>query len=177
MEALLEGRGFVTNGPILEFTANRAMPGDEIRLPEGGGEVVLRGVVNSIVPLDRLQLVHNGEVIEEISIEGEGMHMEFEREVPVTGSGWFTLQVAGQGRVHPIESRRPMATTNPIYVYVADRPIRNAASADYFVRWIDRLTQMATEHPGWRSDRERDHVLDQFRQARAVYLERGRAAR
>ena len=176
MEALLEGRGFVTNGPILEFTANRAMPGDEIRLPEGGGEVVLRGVVNSIVPLDRLQLVHNGEVIEEITIEGDGKHMEFEREVPVTGSGWFTLQAAGQGRVHPIESRRPMATTNPIYVYVGDRPIRNAESADYFVRWIDRLTQMATEHPGWRSDREREHVLDQFREARGVYLQRGREA-
>ena len=48
--------------------------------------------------------------------------------------------------------------------------------ADYFVRWIDRLTEMAAEHPGWRSDREREHVLQQFLEARAVYVRRGREA-
>ena len=36
MEAMLDGRGFVTNGPLLEFTVDRAMPGDDIQLPEGG---------------------------------------------------------------------------------------------------------------------------------------------
>lgn len=176
MAAMLAGRGFVTNGPLLEFTVDQAMPGDDLRLPEGGATVTLRGVMNSIVPLDRLELVHNGQVIEVMDLEGEGMHSAFEREIPVTESGWFTLQAVADGRVHPIESRRPMATTNPVYVYVADRPIRNRQSADYFVRWIDRLTEMAAEHPGWRSDREREHVLQQFLEARAVYVRRGREA-
>ena len=114
--------------------------------------------------------------IEVMDLEGVRMHAAFAREIAVTESGWFTLQAVADGRVHPIESRRPMATTNPVYVYVAGRPIRNRQSADYFVRWIDRLTEMAAEHPGWRSDREREHVLQQFLQARAVYVQRGREA-
>jgi hypothetical protein len=66
-----------------------------------------------------------------------------------------------------------MATTNPVYVLVGDQPIRNKESADYFVEWIEKLTEMANEHPGWRSDRERDHVLAQFEQAQEIYVQRG----
>ena len=176
MQALLAGRGFVTNGPLLDLTVDRAMPGDEIRLPEAGGRILVRGTLDSIVPPDRLELVHNGRVIEEIPLPGDRLQASFEREIEVTTSGWYTLQTSGNGRTHPVEQSRPMATTNPVYVYVGDQPIRSRASADYFVAWIDRLTEMAEQHPGWRSDREREHVLAQFRQAREVYVERGREA-
>ncbi len=173
MAALLAGRGFVTNGPLLEFTANKVMPGEEIKLPAEGGTVVLEVVMNSIVPLDRLEIVSNGKVIEKIALTGERRHAEFRKEVKATSSGWYTLQAIANAAAHPIESNRPMATTNAIYVIVGGRPIRNKASADYFVRWIDKLTQMASEHPGWRSAKEKEHVLGQFREAREVYVKRG----
>ena len=65
-----------------------------------------------------------------------------------------------------------MAATNPVYIYVGDEPIRSAASAEYFMRWIDKLIPMADSHPGWRTERERAHVLIQFREARAVFARR-----
>ncbi len=34
---------------------------------------------------------------------------------------------------------------------------------------IDKLTTMAAEWPWWRSEAEKNHVLGQFREARAVY--------
>ena len=37
------------------------------------------------------------------------------------------------------------------------------------MRWIDKLTQMALDHPGWRSQREKEHVLGQFQEARTIY--------
>ena len=81
---------------------------------------------------------------------------------------------SGTGRSsYAVASRnRPMATTNAIYVYAGDRPIRSKESADYFVRWIDKLTAMASEHPGWRSEKEKQHVLGQFREAREIYAKR-----
>jgi hypothetical protein len=57
---------------------------------------------------------------------------------------------------------------------VDGQPIRDRASAEYFVRWIDRLTEMAAAHPGWRSDKEKAHVLGQFAEARAIYQERAK---
>jgi hypothetical protein len=107
---------------------------------------------------------------------GDRKHAEFERRVTVEGSGWFTLQAVGNGRTFPIEQSRPMATTNPVYITVDDRPIRSVESADYFMRWIDILAGMAREHPGWRSDAEREHVLEQFARARRVYEARKREA-
>ena len=41
------------------------------------------------------------------------------------------------------------------------QPIRDRASSEYFVKWIDMLTGMASAHPGWRSDKEKAHVLGQ----------------
>ena len=49
--------------------------------------------------------------------------------------------------------------------------IRNKASAEYFIKWIDQLHDLAEEWPFWRSQAEKDHVYAQFRQARAVYTD------
>ena len=176
MAAMLGGRGFVTNGPLLEFWAGQAMPGDELRLSKEGGAITFRGIMESIVPLDRLELVNNGKIIERIALTGDRRRTEFEKKVRVTESGWYTLQAMGNGRVHPIEDTRPMATTNPIFVYVGGQPVRNRESADYFVRWIDKLTRMAAEHPGWRSEQEKQHVLAQFKEAQEIYRKRGAEA-
>ena len=55
------------------------------------------------------------------------------------------------------------------FVDSADGKIRNRASAEYFMRWIDTLRKMADEWPMWRSQKERDHVFAQFAEARKVY--------
>ena len=189
MAALLKGRGFVTNGPLLEFSAVMdtagtgwpgrppALPGDEIRLPPGGGKIRLRAALRSIVPLDRLEIVANGRVIQSIPLGGDRRQADFEHAVEVRRSGWYTLQAMAGAAVHPIEDSRPMATTNPIYVYIGDQPIRSRESADYFVRWMDKLTRMAADHPGWRSEAEKRHVLAQFEEARQVYVRRAAQAR
>jgi hypothetical protein len=92
----------------------------------------------------------------------------------VTTSGWYSVRAVGGPRTFPVENTRPQAQTNPVYVMVDGRPIRDRAAAEYFVRWIDRLTEMAAAHPGWRSDKEKAHVLGQFAEARAIYQERAK---
>ena len=47
--------------------------------------------------------------------------------------------------------------------------MRSAAAAEYCLKWIDKLQQMAEAWPGWRSQKEKDHVYAQFDEARAVY--------
>jgi hypothetical protein len=54
-------------------------------------------------------------------------------------------------------------------VSVGGRPVRSRAAAEYGLQWIDKLQQMADAWPGWRSQKERDHVRAQFDAARAVY--------
>jgi hypothetical protein len=106
-----------------------------------------------------------------------GTHATFSKELQVRRSAWITLQAYGSQAAHPIDDWYPQATTNPIWVSVANKPVRTLESADYFVRWIDKLTSLAEAHPGWRSAKEKAHVLEQFREARNVYEHRKEEAR
>ena len=87
----------------------------------------------------------------------------------MTESGWYTLRTAGRGIQHPIDDSFPSAETGPVYVNVGDRPIRSAADAQYFIQWIDDITRLWGGYPYWRSEREKQHVLAQFAEARKVY--------
>ena len=150
------------------FNVNGHASGDEILLPAAGGRVTVKGALQSIVPVEAIEIVFKGKVIATIPT-GVGKSVQFTREIPVAQSGWITLQVSGSRPVHPIDDYFPQATTNPVWVRVGDKSVRSAESARYFIRWIDKLTEMANQHPGWRSEAERKHVLGQFMEARKVY--------
>jgi hypothetical protein len=47
--------------------------------------------------------------------------------------------------------------------------VRSRAAAEYALKWIDKLQEMAAVWPGWRSPREKDHVFAHFEEARQVY--------
>lgn len=178
MKALLAGRGFVTNGPLIELTANgKVMPGEEIALPATGGAVTFQATVTSLVPLTRVELVSNGVVVHGIDVPAGQQTVNVSHTVQVSKSGWYSLRATGAPASFPVENTRPLAVTNPIYVIAGGQAIRDKASADYFVRWIDVLTGMAEKHPGWRSDREKAHVLGQFKEARDIFVARGAEAR
>lgn len=66
--------------------------------------------------------------------------------------------------------------TNCIRVYVGDKKIRDAESAEYFVRWIEKLRAM-TENPDlWRDAAEKEHVFEQFQRAEDIYKQRRQEA-
>ena len=72
----------------------------------------------------------------------------------------------------PVDDTHLHGETGPVFVYCGDQPIRSREDAEYFIRWIDDIARQAREHPGWRSDKEREHVLGQFQQAREVFEQR-----
>ena len=175
MSAMLNGRGFVTNGPLIEFTVNDRLPGEEISA-KAGERIHVKADVHSLAPLERVELVRNGEVVHTANLAAGGQRAQVDLPLEVTSSGWYSVRAIGAARSFPVENTRPQAVTNPVFVIVANHPIRDRASAEYFVKWIDRLTQMASEHPGWRSDREKAHVLGQFTEARGIYVKRAAEA-
>ncbi len=178
IQAIRQGSMFVTNGPLLALSVNDVGIGGEIHLPAGGGMVTVRGMVQAFAPVEPPQLLVGGRVI---SLEEEWMAAEtayedsvylkivFAREVQIDRSEWITLQAFSDDAYHPIDDIFLQATTNPVWVFVDDQPVRSSASAAYFARWVDKLTAMAREHPGWRTPDEKAHVLGEFREAAQVY--------
>ena len=175
VEGIRRGRSFITNGPLLAFTVNGEIPGGEIHLPSGGGSVDVTGRFDSIVPVDRIELYMNGAVIE--TVRASGRQGELRKRVPVTRSGWLTLRAISDQPHHPVEDAYVVAETSPVYVYCGNEPIRSREDAEYFIRWVDDVRRQAEAHPGWRSERERKHVFDQFAEARRVFEQRAKEAK
>ncbi len=168
IDAFRRGRTFVTNGPLLDFRINDKMPGEEIRLPAGGSAIEMTAKLQTVVPVEKLEVIHNGRVIESFNPQGG----EARKTLPVTRSGWFTLRALGSKAQHPTDDRFAYAETGAIYVMCGDQPIRSRADAEYFMRWIDDITRQAEQHAGWRSERERKHVMSQFAEARQMFEKR-----
>ena len=171
-----DGNSFVSSGPLIEFTVDGRGPGEEVDL-DSPGEVRLNGRVWGVVPMERVELVVDGEVVRTWQFSGDRKSLTIGENIEMAASGWIHLRVEGSREDRwPLDTAYPQAFTNPVWVTVAGRPIRSAAAADYALRWIDKLQAMADEWPGWRSEREREHVFAQFDEAREVYRRRGSEA-
>jgi TolB protein len=162
-DAVRHGHTFFTSGPVLEFRLNNRIPGDSVHLPAGGGTVELEGSVWSFAPLSKVAIYNNGKIVRELPKSGG-----FKEKIQVAHSGWYTLYAEGAPDKR-LDTQYPQASTNAIRVYVGDEKIHNAESAEYFVRWMDKLRVMVAEWPGWRSDAEKKRVLAQVEEARAAY--------
>ena len=169
LEAMRNGHAFMTNGPLVELEVDGRSPGETVEI-SAGEEVTVTFEVTSITPLERAELIFNGEVIASEPFTGDRKSMTFERTFRPTGSGWYHLRVAGgRGESFPMDVPWVQAATNPVWVQVDGALVRSAEAADYAIAWIDKLRQMAEAWPGWRSQAEQDHVYAQFDEARGVY--------
>jgi hypothetical protein len=167
-QALRDGKTFFTTGPLLDLKIDGQLPGEKIQLPAGGGTVAVQASVQSIAALEKVVLYHNGEVVRQLAISDGRRSASFEGQIAVESSGWFSLYAEGAASEF-LDATYAQAGTNAIRVYVGDQKIRNAASAEYFVRWIDKLRTLAEAWPWWRSQAEKDHVYSQFQQAQDIY--------
>ena len=169
-EALRKGHAFVSTGPLVELSINGRIPGETVELNTSGERVRIEGWVQSITPLERVLLVFNGQVLEEMALTGDRRRLDFSKSYALDTSGWFHLRAEGKRSDHyPLDAPYAQAFTNPVWVRVEGRPVRNRAAAKYSIRWIDKLRDMAELWPGWRSEKEKAHVFAQFDEARRVY--------
>ena len=109
-----DGRSFITNAPMLSFEVNGELGmGAEISL-DAPGKVKVKVKAESQFPMDRVELVRNGEVVKTLELSGDTLSAEFEGEVEVSESGWLALRA--HGPAHREVIREPDAHTNPVWI-------------------------------------------------------------
>ncbi len=176
-EGLRDGHSFVSSGPLMDVKVNGRIAGEDLALPSGGSDVTVAIRAWSAVPVRTALIVVNGEVVEEIPFTGDRLSLDTERSVRMERSGWIHVRVEGAPEDRfPLDTTYPLALTNPVWVTVGGAPIRSRSAADYALRWIDKLQDMAEAWPDWRSEAEKAHVYAQFEEAREVYRARAREA-
>ncbi len=166
-EGVRRGRTFVTNAAMLDLTVDGRGVGDEIEARSSDVLHVI-GEARSYAPVQRLELIVNGEAVASAVATDGGRHARIEHQLTVTESCWIALRATG-GAHETVLDDALFAHTSPIYVAVGGAPAARAADATYFVEWIERLIAMAREQGRYASDEQRELVVALFREGQAYY--------
>jgi hypothetical protein len=168
LEALRQGRTFATNGPLLDFSVAGTSIGSTLRL-ERGQSVPFTARLRSIVPVDHAQVVCSGVVARELALGSHRDRLDVNGTLPIGKSGWCLLRAFTARAEYPVLDNFVYATTSPVYVTVRGARPRSPDDARYFEAWIDHLLQTTGSYPDWNSAAEKAGVLQELRDARAVY--------
>ncbi len=191
VEGIKQGRSYVSDGKshLVDFRL------DDVRVGEGGserkldgpGSVTISAKVAALLPPtqspegraihDRtlgekpywdperarigesrtvpVEVVVNGKAVARMPIEADGQLRDIRFRVEVARSSWIALRIY------------PSSHTNPVFVTVADRPIRaSKASADWCLKAIDRCWSQKSR--GIRAE-ERAAAQEAYDVARSAY--------
>jgi hypothetical protein len=148
IEAVRAGRTFVTNGPILDFTINGHGPGSVLECPPETKSVQFRATMRSLVPCERLEVIHNGAVVVEKQVTGVPAEAVLEGTLPISQEGWWAARCWGDQDIQGSICPQPVsAHTSPIYVQLGKGPMKPQPEAvqtvleqcDRFGAMLERL--------------------------------------
>ncbi|MGB5631101.1 MAG: hypothetical protein WBM57_17160, partial [Woeseiaceae bacterium] len=148
--------------PLLGFSAGGRGPGEELALADGEHTIEYAGFMRSAVPIDHVEVVHNGRVVDTVQIAGNGTTADLEGTVTVPESGWLLLRAWSERSHRLVFDLYPYATTTPVWISVGGRLPTSQDDAEYFLAWVRRLHESAANHPDYNSDVERAAILARF---------------
>lgn len=166
------GKSFVTNGPLLGFSLEGLEAGDSLNLDGKKKTLAYKGWLRSNVPVEKVEVIHNGQVVAVHTQPEPVTRLDLEGKISVKESGWVLLRAWSSGGHPDLFDLYPYASTNPVFVYGGTKPAARAASASFFVTWLDRLEKMIRQSTAFRNEAERLRVLNDILRAREYYTKR-----
>lgn len=171
LEAVRAGRTFGTSGPLLFLTVDGREPGSEIQADDGDpAEHEVRVEVATIVPLDRVEIVANGRVVETFPAADRGDRFTVEARVPLPEGGWILARAIGPSS--PVVSDTyAFAHTSPVYVVRNGRHWVSAEDARFLREAVEALWARVLRRDNWVTEDARDAYGREVEAAIARYRE------
>jgi hypothetical protein len=148
----------------------RALGGTISRVSTKTDPITIVTSVRSIEALESLQIIHNGRVVASLNLLRDKpspvLQRELRHELLPRRSGW----IAARALFRAPDGLLRQAHTSPIYVTLDDHPTAFAEDAEYMLRWIHVLTDIARSQPDrFPTSAARADVLTTYAEARAKY--------
>ncbi len=170
LDGLRQGRSFVTNGPVINFTVDGRGPGARLEA-DGPHEVMVRTTVESLVPVSSLEIVVNGEVVQSVplsEVSSDRRVFSSQCSLRLERSSWIAACVRGPDDERIFDGPA-FAHTSPVYFTLEQRPVRSLEDATYFHAWIEQLLRVVATRDRYPTIEDRKSVEALFRQAQEFY--------
>ncbi len=143
--AIRAGRTFISSGPMIQMTVDGAPVGSTIQV-RPGTTVDVECEASSVLPMQTLQLVDQGRVVDEVDVDPRAdaagpKRLRLQTRVHVTGPTWLAARCGGRGyepvRHFDDQQRGIMAHTSPVYIASNGAyDLRNDETATYMLSLI-----------------------------------------
>ena len=186
IDALNRGETFVSNSPFLLLEVNGNGPGSMLKADQKA-TLKITAQVWSQMPVDRLEIVANGALIGEVTLDPTTQYHSIEISYQTEESVWLAARAyqlnsrqtrkglsmsqrrnegAGPTQLNRYYGTlRPEVTfahTSPVYVTVDDLPIRSSEDAQYFVGYLNNAINWLDQEGSFPSDEAKQEVLEAF---------------
>jgi len=161
LNALVAGRSFISNGPLLRLNIEGKDLGGTVELPSGR-EVSVKASASGRLGFEKLQLIQNGKVVSESKPQAKAGHVEarLDQRIKIDEPSWLALRISTQANN---EFGRPLfAHTSPIYVKVGGKTIRQPEEVAYLVKQMEGAKQEIATKALFASPKERETVLSVY---------------
>ncbi len=165
LEGLKKGRTFITNGPALSINANGATPGDTLETSDGPVEVEVTW--KSHYPLHKIELVHDGKVVEERAFPQGTMEGKWATKAAVSSDGWLGARCNGDSR--DSFHRAAFAHTSPIYIRMGQPSGAGRESAAFLASRLDEAMTWVDTCGRFSTGGQRREVLELFHRGQDFY--------
>ena len=161
LDALVAGRSFISNGPLLRLNVEGKEIGDTVDL-KSTQEVEVKGEAIGRVNFEKLQLIKNGKVIAEINSQAKEGHFKagLEQSIKINEPSWLALRISAKTSN---EYGRPLfGHTSPIYINVGGKSIRMKDDIEYLIRQMEEDRQTIATRALFATKEERERVLSVY---------------
>ncbi|MBU8922155.1 MAG: CehA/McbA family metallohydrolase [Bacteroidales bacterium] len=169
-DAIRDGRTFATNGPVFnDFRVLGLYAGDSLYVLKGEYLFMVEVEVRSLSPLDRVEIIRNGECIKRIFPDNDPCAVDTMIHIRVSESSWIAARAYGEKDPWLTVGDSTFAHTSPFYVNMEDVRIAEYDAAERLVAWIDALLVLIAEREGWASAADSIDAVDYLEQGRTYY--------
>jgi hypothetical protein len=185
------GRTFISSGPMLKLTVDGRPIGDTVHVA-AGATVEIECEASSVLPMQTLQLIERGEVVDAVDVGSSGVDsrprtVRLTRRVRIGGPTWFAARCGGPDFAplrHFDDSRRGiMAHTSPIYLAIGETyGLRSESTSQYMLSLIaggrEYIREASAQYPegsvthGHEREDHIGYLEEPFREAERLIRER-----
>jgi len=160
VEHVRAGRTVATNGPFVRLTVSGETFATRV-MQDAPGPLRITAEAASIVPLERLEVIANGEVIAATSpTDGEVRTARLEVEHTLPDGGWVAARCWGPARSELYPHAPAFAHTSPTFVVVSGRPTpRMTAAVASLNRDVEAVRHWIDTEGRFTIPKRKEHLL------------------
>src|SRR5262249_27296022 len=147
-----------------------------VSLAADSRRVKVRAEARSVLPFDRLELVHNGSAIAAVEVDGSPATAVLEGEVEISQSGWLAARCwGGQTTLAALSERDTIAAhPSPVSVQVPALPlVPELISIALITERLDRMITWVEQKARFETERTKADLLTTFHAARSRLAQLG----